>query len=110
SSCTNALPIGPCQPFRWTQQTGIVGLGFIPGYFLAGANDVNANGSVIVGQACNGTNVVTCQAFRWTAATKMVALGSGRAYATDAAGDIVVGSIMDTHAREIDAFIWTVTG
>ncbi|MGH6790156.1 MAG: InlB B-repeat-containing protein [Pseudolabrys sp.] len=109
-SCTHALPIGPCQPFRWTKQTGIVGLGFIPGYLLAGANDVNANGSVIVGQACNVTNVQTCQAFRWTAATKMVKLGSGVAYATDAAGDIVVGSIMDGQAHEIDAFIWTVTG
>lgn len=109
-SCTQPLPIGPCQPFRWTKQTGIVGLGFIPGYLLAGANDVNANGSVIVGQACNVTNVQTCQAFRWTAATKMVKLGSGVAYATDAAGDIVVGSIMDGQAHEIDAFIWTVTG
>ena len=109
-SCLNGSTTASCQPFRWTTTTGMVSLGFLAGYFVSGAYGVSADGSVIVGPACNVTNVRSCQAFRWTASTGVVAIGSGIAYATDAAGDVVVGSTMDGQGNATDAFIWTITG
>ena len=55
-------------PFRWTQATGLVGLGHLPGQDIGVADDVSADGTVIVGQSAS-------RGFRWTAATGMVDLG-----------------------------------
>jgi len=55
------------QSLRWTQATGSVGLGDLPGgTFSGGAFGVSADGSVIVGNSnsANGT-----EAFRWTQGT-----------------------------------------
>jgi probable HAF family extracellular repeat protein len=67
------------QAFRWTAQTGMVGLGDLPGgRVLSTANDVSANGMVVVGSgetAFDGS-LSTTEAFFWTAGTGMVNLRS----------------------------------
>lgn len=61
------------EAFRWTQATGMVGLGTLPGgAFSSFALGVSADGSVVVGTT-SGSNFG--QAFRWTQATGMVGLG-----------------------------------
>lgn len=63
---------GGYEAFRWTQATGMVGLGDLPGgIFDSKATGVSADGSVVVG---NGTGFYGT-AFRWTQATGMVGLG-----------------------------------
>jgi probable HAF family extracellular repeat protein len=77
------------QAFRWTVDTGMVGLGES---FSSAAFDVSADGSVIVGWSVYG------QAFRWTQDTGMVGLGDfpgglflSSANAVSGDGSIVVG-------------------
>ncbi len=83
------------QPFRWTEETGMVGLGYLdhPGEY-GGASAVSADGNVIVGQS-NG------RAYRWTSDTGMVDItppetaspsgaNYGAAYAASADGRIVL--------------------
>ena len=57
------------QAFRWTAETGMVGLDFLPGGTSSNANGVNASGKVVVGQALDASGAN--QAFRWTRATRM---------------------------------------
>jgi uncharacterized membrane protein len=73
------------EPFMWTAETGMVGLG-LPG----AANDVSADGTVIVGGAE--------QAFRWTAENGFVWLGdlpggpvASVAVAVSSGGETAVG-------------------
>jgi len=113
-SCSDTGPTFVCQPFKWTtsainnQQGTMNGLGSLSGYFVTEASDVSADGSVIVGSACNATNVQGCQPFRWTAATGLVGLGfNGEGFAVNAAGNIAVGAIMDSSGDETDAYLWT---
>lgn len=95
--------------FRWTQATGMVSLGTLPGGKYSIANDVNADGSVIVGDAGMPIPAIPSlqggYAFRWTEATGMqylgdwlaangVAVGGNRfssAVAVDATGNVVMG-------------------
>jgi probable HAF family extracellular repeat protein len=61
------------EAFRWTQLSGMVGLGFLGrGNFLSGANDVSADGSVVVGYSDNAHGY---EAFRWTQVGGMLGLG-----------------------------------
>jgi probable HAF family extracellular repeat protein len=82
--------------FRWTESTGFVDLGTLPG----GDNEsralaVSGDGSVVVGfaDAANGRY----EAYRWTSETGMVGLGllpealDSRAHGISADGSIVVG-------------------
>jgi len=89
------------EAFRWTQATGMLPLGDLPGGgFYSFANAVSADGSVIVGASTStASGVSDLEAFRWTPATGMVGLGDlpgGRfdSFATgvSADGSIVVGS------------------
>jgi len=85
------------EPFRWTQQTGMVGLGSLIGNNNSDseAKGVSADGSVIIGSS-NG------QAFRWTQETGMVGLGSNSsASGISADGSVIVGTSAD------EAFRWT---
>ena len=60
------------EAFRWTRETGMVGLGDLPsGGFFSEANDVSADGKVVVGRSA-GRNPFTYSAFRWTAENGMV--------------------------------------
>jgi len=98
------------EAFRWTQATGMVGLGYLPGGELfSSASGVSADGSVVVGSSytANGN-----EAFRWTQATGMVELGdlagvalllSGFGPRVSADGSVVVG----TSNSDFDAYRWT---
>jgi probable HAF family extracellular repeat protein len=63
------LPQVRSQAFRWTEETGMVGLDFLPGGTSSNANGVNADGKVVVGAAVDASG--QSQAFRWTARTRM---------------------------------------
>jgi probable HAF family extracellular repeat protein len=107
------------EAFRWTQATGMIPLGDLPGGgFYSFANAVSADGSVIVGASTStDSGVSDLEAFRWTQATGMVGLGDlpgGRvdSFATgvSADGSIVVGSsavaIGDGGVDVYAPFIW----
>ena len=99
------------QAFRWTQATGMVGLGYLPGGESSGASAVSADGSVVVGHSRDfGFN--TQEAFRWTQGTGMVGLGdlpggdfSSRAYGVSGDGSVVVG-LSGGSILAGEAFIW----
>lgn len=88
----------------------MVSLGDLPeGNFGSVANDVSADGNVIVGQA-NSANGP--EAFRWTEAEGMVGLGdlpgvrfSSEALAVSADGSIIVGQSFSGNGPG-EAFIW----
>jgi len=98
------------EAFRWTRETGMVGLGSLPSpFFRSSARAVSADGSVVVGWAFGEEGQ---EAFRWTAETGMVELGDlpgppFQSVAHDVSGDgsIVVGE--GGAADTDDAFIWT---
>ncbi len=97
------------EAFRWTQATGMVGLGFVAGDNSSAAYGLNADGSVVVGFSYGPSRP---EAFRWTQATGMVGLGfvagdnSSAAYGVNAAGSVVVG--VSTNAlNQGEAFRWT---
>ena len=126
---TFATSIGPqTEAFRWTQATGMVGLGFISGapnkVFSLGGNSpwswasaVSSNGAVVVGYGSfsGSASLSQTEAFRWTQATGVVGLGfiggggsNPSSYATgvDEDGSIIVGQSSNaTNANE--AFRWT---
>jgi probable HAF family extracellular repeat protein len=86
-------------------------LGFLPGGSSSGANGVNAEGTVVVGENLTPP-AATAQAFRWTAASGMVGLGflpggsSSGANGVNADGTVVVGGAADASGRP-QAFRWT---
>ncbi len=89
------------EAFRWTAQSGIVGLGDLPGGMVySEAFGISADGSVIVGVS-QGELAPETEAFRWTAADGMVSLGLGYARAVSADGSVVVGE------SNGEAFRWT---
>jgi probable HAF family extracellular repeat protein len=99
------------EAFRWTQATGMVGLGFLPGgiFDRSAAVGVSADGSVVVGF---GNSANSQEAFRWTETTGMVGLGdllggsfSSVARAVSANGSIIVG--IGNSASGEEAFRWT---
>lgn len=76
NSASGAAGPGLREAFRWTPDEGMVGLGFLGGAEnrkLSGANDVSADGSVIIGYTSIGDSNAST-AFRWTEATGMVPL------------------------------------
>jgi probable HAF family extracellular repeat protein len=91
----------------------MVGLGDLPGgAFLSAADDVSADGSVIVGQ---GVSASGFEAFRWTSGGGMVGLGDlpggafeSAAWDVSADGSVTVGH--GTTALGAEAFVWTSAG
>jgi len=99
------------EAFRWTQGTGIVGLGSLIGgsSFASYGNATSADGSVVVGQSNSASDY---QAFRWTQAAGMVGLGDlpsginfSAAYGVSADGSVIVGVGHSASGQE--AFRWT---
>jgi probable HAF family extracellular repeat protein len=96
------------QAFRWTQTSGMVGLGWIDQTArLSQAFGVSADGSTIVGSD-------SVQAMRWTQAEGMVGLGKGqgalaaRATGISADSSTIIG--LNTYNAQNDAnraFRWT---
>ncbi|MGL5166299.1 MAG: hypothetical protein ACRC9K_10485, partial [Afipia sp.] len=90
--------LGNQQAFRWTQATGMTGLGFLPGYSSSHASAISADGSTIAGYVFDQNGMY--QAMYWTQATGMVGIGSlptapgqnSFANAVSANGSVIVGS------------------
>lgn len=105
------------QAFRWTQATGMTGLGFLSGYSWSNANAISADGSTIVGYVANPTSSFNSQPMYWTAATGIVGLGflpgdthvygGSGASAVSANGSVIVGSAVADSAGHFHAFRWT---
>jgi probable HAF family extracellular repeat protein len=107
------------QAFRWTDATGIVGLGAFdnPGGFLSsGARACSADGSVVVGSSLRPNSLnEDGSPFRWTQATGLVYLGNlggteggvARAVSTD--GSVAVGYTSNANF-DLEAFRWTASG
>lgn len=107
-------PANPSQhteeSFRWTLETGMVGLGWLTGYSASNAYGVSADGSTVVG-ICYG--VARSPAFRWKDGV-MTDLGgltaddhSSTAYATATSSDgwRVVGRVQGRFSGD-EAFLW----
>ncbi len=105
----------PYGAFRWTEASGFVDLGVLPGqdaFSVSYAFAVSADGSVVV-----GSSGVDSQPFRWTLGTGMVRLalpnglpadseGSARAVSDD--GSIMVGSVGNSPITNVVR--WTAAG
>ncbi len=103
-------PLFMDEAFRWTEETGAVGLGDLPGGFVgSNAYDVSADGSVIVGQSFVTNGI---EAFRWTQETGMVGLGqfadglASVATGVSADGSVVVGNV-EVGVGQNRGFHWT---
>jgi probable HAF family extracellular repeat protein len=102
------------QAMRWTQATGMVGLGYLPNPTenQSLALGVSQNGQVIVGFSSSvNTQSGDYEAFRWTQAGGMVGLGdlpggsfNSSATSVSADGSVIVGN--STTATGQQAFIW----
>lgn len=105
--------LGNQQAFRWTQATGMTGLGFLPGYSSSHASAISADGSTIAGYVFDQNGMY--QAMYWTQATGMVGIGSlptapgqnSFANAVSANGSVIVGSAVADGAFNNHAFRWT---
>ena len=98
------------EAIRWTQATGMVGLGDLPGGMIySNAFGVSADGSVVVGYS---GSTFGGEGFRWTQATGIVGLGDldggdfySIANAVSADSSVVVGFSKSGSGEE--AFRWT---
>ncbi len=96
------------EAFRWTQPTGMVGLGdVVLGAPRSRAEEVSSDGSVVLGYTGSGWP------FLWTQATGMVAIedttgtyAGARPFAISADGTTIVGT-GTTAAAGNEAFRWT---
>lgn len=84
--------------FRWTTETGLECLGALPDGFGGEGLDVNADGSVIVGEGWSPESQPNTEAYRWTAEGGMIGLGDlpggifrSIAFGVSGDGTIVVG-------------------
>ncbi|QDU56210.1 hypothetical protein [Aeoliella mucimassa] len=65
------------EAFRWTAESGMVGLGDLPGGdFTSGAISASADGSVIVGFGTAEESYSVSRAFYWSEVTGMFSLGT----------------------------------
>ena len=108
--------VGLTEAYRWTQDTGMVGLGVLrreSDRYASGANDVAADGSVIVGWS---TDILAgSEPFIWRANVGMHSLGvlfegvpeftRNSANSVSADGTVVVGVVNNRIGYE--AFRWT---
>jgi uncharacterized membrane protein len=94
------------QGFRWTQSTGVVLLGDVPGDPPPPGSSFEAisdDGSTLVGFSSSG-------AVRWTPSGNFQLLGLGAsstAFAVDADGSTIVGSVVSDDLTSLIATIWT---
>ncbi len=108
--------IGVSEAFRWTAQTGMVGLGFVPQSLLDGSQafDISFQGGTIVGNAWAVSGI---QAMRYTDEEGMVSLGDlpggqaqpfSFAFAVSADGRTIVGRGEAVEGTR--AVVWDHTG
>src|SRR5262249_44624595 len=100
------------QAFRWTQATGMVGLGDLSGGDVySAAYDISDNGAVVVGSSSSSGSTSGRAAFRLDQALGMVGLGflPTKAATSDALsvtpdGSVIVGS--SGANGDAAAFVW----
>jgi probable HAF family extracellular repeat protein len=103
------------EAFRWTLETGVVGLGDLPGGgFQSSAMDVSADGSVVVGIGASGETGRSGS--RWTSSEGMMPLSNmsmgfhaANATAISADGSVIVGSGSFNEGQPAVPFRWTST-
>jgi len=100
---------GKTQAFRWTQASGMVGLGMLSGGARSSGRGVSADGSIVVGDSESSSGT---QAIYWTQAGGLVGLGdlsggsfNSQALATNGDGSVIVG--YGNTAAGQRAFLWT---
>lgn len=108
------------RAYRWSEATGAVSLGTLPGDAQSRAVGISADGSVIAGWSSPDSTVSSpvYRPFVWNSSTGMTDLGlpAGKNTALPSAisgdGSTVVGrgSITDDFHPETDAFKWTSSG
>jgi probable HAF family extracellular repeat protein len=106
----NVIYLTGNEAFRWTAESGMVGLGDLPGGEKhSGARGISADGSIIVGF---GASASGDEAMRWTESGGMVGLGDlpggafeSRALGISADGSVIVGWGQSGSGEE--AFRWT---
>ncbi len=101
---------GTRHGFRWTEETGAVSLGFLPGGDRSEALGISAHGDIIVGYSSSDRS--NGEPYKWTAETGMVRLGrlpggrfGGSANAVSLAPQVIVGGASGAEGNE--AFRWT---
>ena len=105
------------EAFRWHADTGLTGLGDLPGGQIASfATAVSADGRVVVGESSSTASDCCDEAFRWSLETGLTPLGDlpggydhlqSSAQDASADGSVVVG--MGSSAKSINGepFRWT---
>jgi uncharacterized membrane protein len=106
--------IAPHPGFLWTEDSGVLVLGDLPGGLLLSAGTAASHdGSVIVGysSSANNTQMADVEAFRWTRDEGVVGIGdfsggifSSRALDVSAGGSTIVG--WGSTDADRAAFIW----
>lgn len=103
---------GHSEAFRWTEATGAIGLGVLPGDVDSVAFDTSADGSVVVGYSIQDqASGWRATGFRWTEAGGMVDLGPAPGGAeslprgVSADGSVIVGELRGATGSE--SFRWT---
>ena len=94
-------PRGPMEAFLWTAETGMVGLGDLPGgQYISTAIDINNAGQVV--GVSSSAEAYFGEAFIWDAANGMRRLGAlpngttpGNPAGINELGQVVVGSFVD---------------
>ena len=110
------------EAFRWTAESGMVVLNWIPGGWYHDVNAVSADGSAVVGNG-RSEEFGNFDATRWTSDQGTISLGSlhnsitsGQANAVSANGNVVVGESIAPGApagqgsNHDEAFLWTSAG
>jgi probable HAF family extracellular repeat protein len=107
---------GGIEAFRWTESTGLQGLGYLPeDSDWSRAWGVSSDGSVVVGDVGHDFPPVSGrEAFRWTESGGMIGLGwlstqpvhVSRGNDVSADGAVVVGTSMNASGK-YEAFRWT---
>ncbi len=99
---------GDFEAFRWTEQTGLVGLGRLVAWGISKARATSSDGEVVVGWSHSAQGP---EAFRWTEQTGMVGLGDlpGGKFNSMAFGVSWDGRVIVGHGRspDLEAYRWT---
>jgi uncharacterized membrane protein len=99
------------QAFRWSEDEGMIGLGFLPGSTMTTAVATSADGSVVVGY---GTSAIfggsARTAFRWTAAEGMVEIVEQEIDRRSSANDVSADGTVIVGTTGNEGFRWTSDG
>jgi probable HAF family extracellular repeat protein len=100
------------EAFRWTAETGMVGLGYLPGALYSLATAVSGDGRVVVG--FSDSDLPHDESYYWTAEDGLVSLGrptggggstGSKPFAVSWDGSVIVGKMWGGGFPE--AFRWT---